>query len=198
MKSTCTFVLALAVIALAGCGSPPDSATYVDPNGPRTIVSLNQIDIQDFNNASDAMVQSLLNSGVLEKAPQQPAVLAISRITNDTNQQFDMDLLTKNIRVALNQSGKVLTTTTFGANPEDKTAQEAGNMQAFMAGQPAPTRLPDYTLSGKIIATTVNAGDIYQRTFTFQLSLTDIRSGLAVWEDQKQITKQGRHAGVGW
>jgi uncharacterized protein (TIGR02722 family) len=185
---------------LAGCGSPPNSAQYVDPNGPRTIVSLNQIDIQDFNSAAATMTQSLLNSGVLEKAPSQPAVMAISRITNDTGQQFDTDNLIKNIRVALNNSGKVVTTTTtgLGGKAEDPLARDAGNMQAFMQGQQAPSRIPFFSLSGKILVSTAKAGDIYQRTYTFQLSLTEISSGNAVWEDQKQITKQGKQPAVGF
>jgi hypothetical protein len=198
MKYAVALLCALPAFLLAGCGSPPNSAQYVDPNGPRTIVSLNQIDIQDFSNAANAMVQDLLNSGVLEKAPAQPAVLAISRITNNTTQQFDTDMLTKNIRIALLQTGKVVTTTTFGANPEDKMAQDAGNMQAFMNGQPQPTRIPYYTLSGKIDINTAQAGDVYQRSYIFQLSLTEVSSGLAVWEGQKIITKQGQKAAIGW
>jgi len=188
----------LLAVCLAGCSSPPNSAQYVDPNGPRTIVSLNQIDIQDFNNAANSMVQDLINSGTLEKAPTQPAVMAISRITNDTTQQFDTDMLTKNIRVALLQTGKVVTTTTFGANPEDKMAQQAGDMQAFMNGQQAPTRIPYYTLSGKILMNTTKAGDVYQRSYTFQLSLTEVNSGLGVWEDTKTIVKQGQKPAVGF
>jgi hypothetical protein len=198
MKYAVALLCALPAFLLAGCGSPPNSAQYVDPNGPRTIVSLNQIDIQDFSNAANAMVQDLLNSGVLEKAPAQPAVLAISRITNNTTQQFDTDMLTKNIRIALLQTGKVVTTTTFGANPEDKMAQDAGNMQAFMNGQPQPPRIPYYTLSGKIDINTAQAGDVYQRSYIFQLSLTEVSSGLAVWEGQKIITKQGQKAAIGW
>ncbi len=198
MKYSLASLCVLPALLLAGCGSPPNSAQYVDPNGPRTIVSLNQIDIQDFNNAGNAMVQDLLNSGVLEKAPQQPAVLAISRITNDTTQQFDTDMLIKNIRVALLNTGKVVTTTTFGTNAEDKMAQDAGNMQAFMNGQPQPTRIPYYTLSGKIDINTAKAGDVYQRSYIFQLSLTEVNSGLAVWEGQKIITKQGQKPAIGW
>ena len=41
------------------------------------------------------MIKSLLASGALDKAPKQPAVLAISRIVNNTTQQIDTDMLTK-------------------------------------------------------------------------------------------------------
>jgi uncharacterized protein (TIGR02722 family) len=199
MKSSLPLCAVLA-LALAGCGNPPNSAQYVDPNGPRTIVSLNQIDIQDFQVAANAMVQSMLNSPQFNNALTQvksPAVLAVSRITNDTTQQFDTDMLTQNILVALNASGKIVTTTTFGTTPQDKMAQEAGNMQAFMNGQQAPTRIPDFTLTGKILISTTKAGDVYQRSYIFQMALTSIATGNAVWLDNKTITKQGQKNAIG-
>ena len=39
---------------------------------------------------------------------------------------------------------------------------------------------------------------VRQTTYTFQLSLTTVRDGLAVWEDETQITKQGQRSSVGW
>jgi penicillin-binding protein activator len=190
--------MACAAFVAAGCQS--DNAHYVDSNGPNTVVSVNQINVQDWNNAGALMVQSLLGSGVIDSAPHQhnPAVMGISRITNKTDENVDVDLLTKNIRVALNQSGKVVTNTTVGNHAEDPMARDAKNMDEFYSGnnrnQPD---VPDYFLSGKILQTSARAGDVRQVTYTFQLSLTD-HSGNAIWEDQKQITKQGKHSSVGW
>ena len=57
---------------------------------------------------------------------------------------------------------------------------------------------PDYSLSGKIIQLNTKAGKYKQSAFAFQLSLTDLKNGLAVWEDEVQIVKKGKKAGVGW
>ncbi len=60
------------------------------------------------------------------------------------------------------------------------------------------TRLPDFTTySGKIIQNTAKASNVNQTTYGFQLSLTD-NQGLAVWEGEKQITKQGSQNAVGF
>jgi penicillin-binding protein activator len=200
MKTTLLLSLTAGALVLAGCGNPPDAATYVDPNGQHTVVNVDRINIQDFSTASDDLVQSLLKSGVLERAEHQPAVLAISRITNDTDQQFDTDLLTKNIRVALLNTGKVVTTTIVGpgGNVEDPEAQSLIQRNAFLNGQSAPNPEVDYTLSGKIMVDKTNAGDTRQSSYIFDLSLTDIRNGTAVWEDQRTITKQGRTSSIGW
>jgi len=199
-SSLCLWLaLGLGLLLLSGCTSGTgNNAAYVDSNGPRTVVSLEKINIQDWNSAAEKMVQSLLGSGVLDKAPQQPAVMAISRIVNNTSVQVDTDMLTKKIRVALNQSGKVITTTTFGKNAEDALAKEAGDAAAFMEGGQAPNRIPYYTLSGKLLEDFAKAGSTQQRTYIFQLSLTEVKSGLAVWEDEVSITKQGKRNAIGW
>ena len=198
-----TRLLALSVVVtpaalfLAGCET---GATYTDSKGTGTIVSLDQIDIQDWNRAADEMVASLLASGVLERAPEQPAVMAVSRIVNNTMQQIDTDSLTKKIRIELNRSGKTITTTTLGlgGRAEDPLAKEAAEMQAMLDGQKKATTLPYYTLSGKLLEDRARAGSTRQVTYTFQLSLTTAKDVLAVWEDEKQITKIGKKPSVGF
>ncbi|HEV2328068.1 MAG TPA: hypothetical protein VGY56_04680 [Verrucomicrobiae bacterium] len=137
--------------SFAGCSSSPN-AHYIQTGGQESVVNVNQINIQDFISAANAATSDLLASGVLDRVQPPPAVLAISRIVNNTSQQIDTDLLVKKIRVALLQSGKAVTTTTYGlGGPEDPLA-------AQMLSQPG--RTPDFTLSGKIIETFARAGDI--------------------------------------
>ena len=137
-------------------------------------------------------MDKLLASGALDKVPNPPAILAISVIRNETGKQFDTDLLTKRIRVRLSASGKALTSTTIGlgGKAEDPLAKEIQSEQTR-------TLVPDFTLSGKIIETRTRAGNVRQSTFSFQLSLTDQR-GLALWEGEEAISKQGKKPSVGF
>jgi uncharacterized protein (TIGR02722 family) len=180
---------------IAGCGT---NAHYVQTGGRESIVSIGKIDDQDFIQAANSATQDLLASGVLDRVKTPPAILGMSRIVNNTSQQVDLDLLTKKIRVSLLQSGKAVTTTTFGlgGQAEDPLAKGIQQQKEF-EGEQKPQRLPDFTLSGKIIQNTANAGDTRQTTYSFQLSLTD-QQGLAVWEGEKQITKQGTRSAVGF
>lgn len=199
MKLILTTALAAAALLATGCATN-QNARYIDSKGPETVVSLNQINIQDWNMAADKLVASLLASGVLERAPELPAVMAVSRIRNNTQQQVDTDSLTKKIRIALNQTGKVVTTTTLGPDGkvEDAMAADVGAMNAFMAGEKQKTILPYYTLSGKLLEDRASSGGTRQVTYTFQLSLTTTANGLAMWEGEEQITKQGQRSSVGW
>lgn len=197
MKKSSRYSLLLLppLVLYGGCAT---HTRYVEPTGPRTIVT-SEINIQDFSYAAEDMVKSLLVSGALDRTPQQPSILAISRIVNNTTQQVDTDMLTKKIRVALNQSGKVLTTTTMGIGgiAEDPLAQGIQQEKEFYTDKREPQRLPDYSLSGKIIEKRDRQDNVRQVTYSFQLSLTD-GNGLAVWEEEKQITKQGKRGIIGW
>jgi uncharacterized protein (TIGR02722 family) len=195
-----SLVLAATAAALLGAAAGcTRRAQYVDPKGGRTMVTLDQINIQDFSMAAEAAITDLLGAGVLEKVPAPPAVMVVSRVINSTSQQVDTDLLTKKIRVALNKSGKALTMTTRGpgGSAEDELAKEIAQEWRDMGLEPVPSRPPDFSLSGKIIETYTRAGNYRQAAYTFQLSLTD-RRGLAVWENEKEVVKQGRRPSVGF
>jgi uncharacterized protein (TIGR02722 family) len=183
---------------LVACGP---QATYKDSRGNDLVVSLDQPNIQDFNQAADNLVQSMMVSGVLERAPRQPAVMGISRVVNDTSTAFDTDQLVKKIRVALLQTGKIEVTTTIGlgGKAEDPMAKGVQDMKDFESGQSNKMPdLPDYTLTSKILENRASAGDTRQVSYIFQMSLTDTRSGRAVWEGEETITKQGRKNAVGF
>ena len=187
--------VALVSTLLISCGG-----RYIETAGTDTIVSVDQINIQDWSMAADEMVQSLLTSGMLERAPTQPATLAVSRIVNNTTEQVDADYLTRRIRVALNQSGKVMTTTTIGLGDvvEDPLARKLAREYEESGDEQVIRPRPYFTLSGKLLEDRARAGRTRQVTYTFQLALTEVDTGLAVWEDVKDITKQGRRPSVGW
>ena len=198
-RSLTYFSLAMVISSLWGCAS---KSAYVDPAGPNTAVNVGQINVQDFAVAADTFVQDILGrvgSGQLTSSEAgKPAIMAISRITNKTLNHIHIDQLVKKIRVELNRSGKILTTTTVAyGGAEDPLAKEVQETLA-LSGQGVVNRLPDYTLSGAILAQEARKSRLTtQASYIFQLSLTD-RSGIAVWESEYIVTKQGRKSAVTW
>jgi uncharacterized protein (TIGR02722 family) len=189
----------VSVAVITGCAT---KTAYVDPNSSNLITTTEGINIQDFSQAADAMtaslIDNLINPGQLKSgAPGEPALLAISRIQNNTGQQLDTDMLVKKMRVALLRTGKVVTSTTIAyGGPEDPLAAEQQAAQEFFEDE-KHSRLPDYTLSGKIIEDRASAGRTKQTSYIFQLSLSS-RAGIGVWEDERTIVKQGKRASVGF
>ncbi len=189
----------VAALAFSGC---KQGAQYEDAGGNRTVVSLDKVNIQDFANAADFLVQSLLRSGAfaeLSKSGTKP-VIAISGVRNDTSGNFDTDQLTKKIRIAILNSGKaeISTTVAAGGRAEDALARELKQQDDFAAGRDTLPKVPQYTLSGKILEDRASAGDVKQTSYTFMLTLTRVGSGTSIWEEEKIITKQGEKDSVGW
>lgn len=189
----------LCILLLAGCETP---AVYVDPNKGSGVVSVDKINVQDFAMAADGMLQSLYDSPAFlgSKAKDGGApVLLVGRVRNDTSDNFDTDLLVKKLTVSITRSGKARIAKTMGlAGPEDQAAAEARRASAMANGTMSAPLVPDYTLSGKILETRAKAGSTRQSTYTFQLSLTEVKTGLSVWEEEKAITKQGTKNAVGF
>jgi len=188
--STTTRIL-LASMTLVGCDTP---AVYVDPNAGSGVVSVDAINVQDFAMAADAMLQSLYASPSFGAAKAQDGgapVLLVGRVRNDTADNFDTDLLVKKLTVSITRSGKARVGKAIGVTaPEDGVAAEAR--------KGAYNLPPNYTLSGKILETRAAAGKVRQSTYTFQLTLTDVRTGLSIWEEEKAVTKQGSKNSVGF
>lgn len=197
-----SLILLLALAVLAGC---TQTARYVDPRRDAQMVTAS-IDDSDFQKAAAEAVGSMLQSGALNKKAGGRYVLAISRITNDTMQRIDVDMLIKKIRIDLLNSGKVVVTTAVRAGgPEDSMSMDARQLrdsQEFNQNTVAATGqmiAPELSLSGKIIQRNTAASSSTQRIdYYFQLTLTDIRSGLAFWEGETVVAKMASNKSAAW
>ena len=200
--------LLLTLSFLTACSNVDrDQARRIDPTGPETITTLGDLDIQDATDAAGTLSESLLASGILG-TQGQPSVLAIDRYINNTSQKIDRDEIIKKIRITLNKAGVAQTLTTIDSRGEtggesniaSKYSRE--NVDTNPGDVTPATLVPDYALTYKILENRASVPrfgrDVKQTTFTFQMSLTDVDTGLAVWEEETQITKQGKKASVGW
>ncbi|MDI9349711.1 MAG: penicillin-binding protein activator LpoB [Candidatus Symbiobacter sp.] len=195
------FMALALILALAACEPKTRVLTANDQTGPTL-----GLDDADFEKAAGDAIDTMLRSGRMNKPGGGRFVLAISRVTNDTMQRFDTDVLVKKIRVALLNSGKVVVTTAVGANgAEDNMAMEARKLreskefnQATVAGQ-GKMIAPDLSLSGKIIQRDTRINSSEKRVdYYFQLSVTDIETGLAFYENETKINKAGSAKSVSW
>lgn len=185
-----------ATLFFTGCTTTEETRT-VDARGPNALNTA-AINSQDWANAADQLTGSLIVSGVLERSPRQPAILAIDRVINNTQLMIDTDLLIKKIRVALTQTGKVAITNTLGLGERAVVASEAAELDEMQSGKKQKTIVPDYTLYAKLIQQTDRSGKMTQNTYAFQMSLVQVKTGLTVWEEERQIAKQTKRPGVSW
>jgi uncharacterized protein (TIGR02722 family) len=200
-------LLALGLLApLAACATTEMTTQRIDPRNDRSPVGM-ALDNRDFEQAAQALVRSMLESDRLQPRPDgQPRVMAISRITNDTTLRINTNELLQSIRRELSNSGRIVTTTAVGLNgPSDPLAMQSRQLrqsaefnQATVAGR-GQMVAPDLSLSGQIIQRTARVDGGAQRVdYNFQLTLTNIRTGIAVWEGQEVISRVGSGRTVSW
>lgn len=206
IKTTTKLALTIATAALlfTGCTNQP---RYVDANHPESEKAQTMgLDYQDFRKASIEAAQSMIQSGAVNKQGGGRYVLAISTLINDTTQRIDMDQLIKSIRMALLQSGKVVVTTAVRAGGAEDTmsydARELRKSSEFnqkTVAKKGQMIAPDFSLSGKIIQRNAKLSDGGMKVdYYIQLTLTDIKTGLAYWEGETVITKAGSGKTVNW
>ncbi len=175
---TCTSLFLGA--ANIGCGDT--SARRIETGGPQSITTVDQIDDQDWAEAANTLVKSIIDQGIIAKRRDgQPTRVAVRNFVNNTSEVVDVDLLIRQVTIGLNKTGNVRSIV------ED--AESTMNTGQALA--------PDYRLSGKMIENRATAGRIKQSTFYFQMSLYD-PNGEVVWEEQVPITKAGSKNSVGF
>ena len=164
------------------------------------------LDYRDFQEAADEAVMSIITSPSFKNNGGGRYILAISDIINDTMQRIDTDQLVKKIRVDLLQSGRFMVTTAISAHgKEDAMLDKARNLRTndeFNQGRVAGKGqmiAPDFSLSGKIVQKNVKVDRSTQQVeYYFQLTLTDIKTGLALWEGEYVVGKRGSNKSVSW
>ncbi len=188
-------------LALCACGG----TRVVDLNDEQEVSSMQQVmelEYRDWTNTAEKMTKSMIDSGAL-KTEAKP-VIAIGNITNDTTQRIDTDILTKKIRTTLLQSGKAQIATNFSGEDttSDKVRSQRGNDEYNQTtiAQKGTLVAPNMSLSGKILQRNLKLesgwfSSVDTRVeYYLQLTLTDLKSGLSVWEDEKPIIKEGKDA----
>ena len=189
-------------LLISGCGTP---AHRIDASGNRGITTVDDINFKDWQIAAEKGINSMLTSGVLNRADGRKTILMISTIKNSTSQHINTRILTDKIRQAVLRSGKALTTTAVGGSgPDDKATRQVRELENDDMFNQATVQkrgtaiAPDMSLAGEIVQQQTRAGRMRESYFFIHMTLTDLKTGLAVWEDNVEIAKQGTKPAVGW
>ena len=196
MKTLALYGGAAAAARLRGCGGSV-APHRNDPPGDHTRTSTHPIDVKDWQTAALKSIDSLLASGALNRADGRKTIVMVGEVKNNTSTPVNTRILTDKIRQAILRSGKAVTTTAVGAKGAEETAvrqvRELENDDLFNQAtvQKRGTVIaPDMSLSGEIVQQSNRVGRVEESYFFFHVVMTDLATGLAVWEDNVEIGKQ--------
>lgn len=194
MKIAKTWLCGGAVLALlAGCGSP---AKRIDPT-TQGVTTVRDINTRDWQDVATQAVNSLVASGALVRPDGRKSIVMINEVVNRSGSRARTQILTNKIRQAILASGKAVTTTAVGARgPEDNATRQVRELENDDLFNQATVQrrgtviAPDLSLSGEIVNQRVDSGRTVENAFYFHVVVTDLATGLAVWEDNFEISKQ--------
>ena len=192
------------VLLFSGCGGPK----YVDVKDSSDYSTMG-LDYHDIAKAADDSVKSLLLSSYVKELSKlkAPKVLAISNIVNDTVQTFDVEQLSRKVVRDMRNSGKfVLTVAISGSGgsrdvilDKAREARDNDEFDQYTVVEKGELKAPELSLSGKIVQRNSKVSSSKQRSdYYFLLTLTDVKSGLVVWDDEVNIIKVGSNSSVTW
>jgi uncharacterized protein (TIGR02722 family) len=189
-------------LLLNACGT---TAHRIDPDSNNSLITVGDINVKDWQIAAQKGINSLLASGVLNRDDGRKTIVMVSTVKNSTNQHINTRILTDKIRQAILHSGKALTTTAVGGNGADDQAtrqvRELENDDLFnqKTVQKHETAIaPDMSLSGEIVQQYTEEGRQRESYFVFHMALTNLKNGLAMWEENIEIVKQDEKPLIGW
>ena len=204
MKKSFLVLASAFALLLTGCATQPSVGnTSAGSSGD---MSTMQLSGDDFELAAETMINSLLSDSAFANTPAGVRkVVAIGRVKNDTALRIDTEKLTAKITRAMRQSGKfVLTTAVAAGGALDSMSEDVRELrdndefnQKTIAKKNTLVA-PDFSLSGKIRQDNIQVGGKTRVEYFFLLRLTDLNSGLAYWEDEKEIKKLGSSKSVSW
>ncbi|MBR4507451.1 MAG: penicillin-binding protein activator LpoB [Alphaproteobacteria bacterium] len=186
---------------LAGCGG----TRVVDLENERDVATMQdvmELEYRDWTKTAENMTDSMLKSNALTRVKNP--VIAVANIKNDTMQRFDTDILIKKIRTTVLKSGRAQIATNFtGEDTTSNTVRSTrGNDEYDQSTFASKGTLvaPNLSLSGKMLQRNLKIesgwfSSVDTRVeYYLQLTLTDLKTGLSVWEDEQPIVKEGDHA----
>jgi penicillin-binding protein activator len=203
MKTAIFQIVALIGILTAGC----EQTSYIDTmhDTGKPVMAL---DYRDFDQAASEMVQSMLGSGALKKADGSRYVMATGRIVNDTMQRIDTDQLMAKVEQELLNSGQVVMTSAVGSKIDQTTYDirkdiKDSDVEEEFDQNTLPGKgtliSPHLSVSGKIFQRNVRYDKGHQQVeYYFQLRVTEIASGLVIWQNETLIGKRGSNKSVAW
>ncbi len=205
MKTMCLSAALLATLFLFGCRAETENIDVVNDEGKAVM----ELDYRDFDQAASKMLQSMFQSGVLEKKGGGRYVMTTGRIVNDTMQRIDTDQLMAKIERDLMNSKQVVVTSAVGGEGATDTMvygtrdiKDSDRADEFNKDTlPAKGQLiaPELSISGKILQRNIRYEKGKQQVeYYFQLRVTDLTTGLRFWQEETIIGKRGSNKSVPW
>lgn len=181
---------ALLVLALAQAKKSP---YYITDSKDFSSIG---IDRHDIEAVVEKTTRKLLESSFVRELQGQK-VLAIADLRNLTDDDIDVEFLSRKITRTLRKSKKFTLTNAIAGSgssadnliTDSRKLTKDKHFNQYTTQEDGTLLAPDLSLSGKIVQRTKSVGDRVRVDYDFLFVLTDLKSGRVVWDDEEHIAK---------
>lgn len=194
-----TTISAGLVLVLSSCGET--TVAYEDPNDvDTTSINFSSTDLQAINK----MAEDILNSPAVKRITYMDMpTLFFSNIRNETCEHINTTMLSNTVQTKIIKSGLFqVTDMSQIKNIREQLGYQVNSgmvdqATATKVGQHIGARYMVYGSMQDIDSTNVD-GDKRSKFFLVTLKMMDLKTGLVVWQDDKQIRKSQTKSTFGW
>lgn len=186
------------------------SALFLSGCGPKAFVKGEYQDVEKENNLNDqwsetdmqktvkSMVDSLIAHPVIASAKTPPIVM-VTGLQNKTSEHIDTQSIMDMVRVELMKTGKVsfIDKEARGDISEEYNYQNSGMVGADTRKGPGNQIGADYIVNGRLDSIVQEVGKEKTIYYKMTLNLTNLKTSVINWTDQKQIRKYYKKKSVG-
>jgi uncharacterized protein (TIGR02722 family) len=198
MKTLLIFTGLVYTLTLVGCGPRQFVKGTYDENVESANLLTDKWSESDMQRAVKELVSSAVSHPAIANAKRPPIVM-VTRLQNKTSEHIDTQSITDMFQVELMKSGKV----TF----IDKAAREDMSEEYDYENSGAVSRETkkgkggqvgaDFIMNGRLDSIVQQAGRDETIYYKLTMNLTNLKTGLIVWTDHKQLRKQFKKRRVG-
>jgi len=191
-------VLILSSLALVHCGPKAFVKGTYDQDVNRENLLNDSWSETDMQKAVQDLVASLVGHPTISVAKRPPVVM-VTQLQNKTSEHIDTQSVMDMVRVELMRGGKVsfIDKEARGDISDEYNYQNSGMVAEETKKGPGGQTGADFIINGRLDSIVQEVGKDKTVYYKIVLNMTNLKTGVISWSDQKQIRKQFRKKSVG-
>ena len=199
MKKTYGILMAVAAfLTLSACGPKAFVKGTYDEDVNQTNLLNDKWSESDMQNAVRDLVGSATGHYSISSAKRPPIVM-VTKLQNKTSEHIDTQNVMDMIRVELSRGGRVQFVDKSAREDikEEYEYQNSGMVSRETKKGPGGQTGADFIINGRLDSIVQQAGKDKTVYYKLTLNMTNLKTGIIVWSDYKQIRKKFRKRRVG-
>jgi penicillin-binding protein activator len=195
------FILSMGLVCalgLIGCGPRQFVKGQYDENVEDTNLLTDKWSESDMQSAVRDLVASAVSHPAIANAKRPPIVM-VTRLQNKTSEHIDTQSITDMFQVELMRSGKVTFVDKAAREDiaEEYDYQDSGMVERESKKGKGGQVGADFIMNGRLDSIVQEAGKDKTIYYKLTMNLTNLKTGLIQWTDNKQLRKQFKKKRVG-